>query len=295
MISLDTCPMWQTGQRSVVVLLVSSTVFGLVLAGCRTADRASEENEHRNQLVARLSDGDCTVRRNAAKTVEATADDQVIDLLTSAVKREKSDPFHACLAGEAFKALGRTKDTRAISFLVAELDDDDQVSNVADGLEAAGTPGIDALLSVLKGSNPHRRSSAATALSGIGGPAVPTLIAALKEPDPEVRRAAASALSTIHYYAHVNRQIDADSYSKSQYPNLRKIAAICLAAPSGDNALLEALKERDVAVIAGAHEFFIYQGVPGSEQSLIQALDKYGDKEMAQHFNCGNPRLDRAG
>lgn len=60
--------------------------------------------------------------------------------------------------------------------------------------------------------------------------------------------------------------------------------------------LLASLKQRDLAVIAVAYSFFIQRGKPGSEDALIQALNSYGSKEMAQaYLNCGNSALKQAG
>lgn len=61
------------------------------------------------------------------------------------------------------------------------------------------------------------------------------------------------------------------------------------------DALLAALKRKDVQVVATAYGFFIKQGVHGSEPTLINALKKYGDETMADVFlNCGNDALKRA-
>jgi len=58
---------------------------------------------------------------------------------------------------------------------------------------------------------------------------------------------------------------------------------------------LTALKKPDLSVVAGACRFFIGRGEPGSEKVLIEALDEYGTKEMAQALlNCGNPELKAA-
>jgi len=59
--------------------------------------------------------------------------------------------------------------------------------------------------------------------------------------------------------------------------------------------LCDALKHKDLAVVAGAHEFFIRRGEPGTENILIRALNKYGNYNTAQAFvNSGNAKLKRA-
>jgi len=62
------------------------------------------------------------------------------------------------------------------------------------------------------------------------------------------------------------------------------------------NVLLTALREHNEKVIVGADNFFIKRGEPGSEDALIEALDKAGDQYMAADFmNSGNQKLQSAG
>jgi HEAT repeat protein len=87
---------------------------------------------------------------------------------------------------------------------------------------------------------------------------------ALIDPDRKVRNAAANALGLI------------DS-------------------PEAVNFLLTALHEHNTEIIAGADNFFIRHGEPGSEDALIDALDKSGDQYMAADFlNSGNEKLHDA-
>jgi hypothetical protein len=66
--------------------------------------------------------------------------------------------------------------------------------------------------------------------------------------------------------------------------------------PAAVSALLAALKERDTDAIAGAFPFFLGRGDPGSEDGLVEALDKSGDRMMAEAFKaCGNAMLEEAG
>jgi len=99
----------------------------------------------------------------------------------------------------------------------------------------------------------------------IGAPAVEPLIAALRDANQDVRQNAALALGMIED---------------------RRAASV----------LQSAMKEADLVVVAGAYWFFIQQGEPGSENTLIQALNAHGKSEMAQAFlNCGNTELEAAG
>ena len=68
-------------------------------------------------------------------------------------------------------------------------------------------------------------------------------------------------------------------------------------AVAAEKALLDALKDKNVEVIAGAYSFFIRKSISGSEDLLIQALNRYGTRIlwMAQDFqDCGHPPLVNA-
>jgi len=65
--------------------------------------------------------------------------------------------------------------------------------------------------------------------------------------------------------------------------------------PRAVSALLAALEKHDMIIIASAISFFIKRGDTGSEDRLIEALDKFGNKEMAEQLlNCGNSKLNDA-
>ena len=63
--------------------------------------------------------------------------------------------------------------------------------------------------------------------------------------------------------------------------------------PQVNDFLMEAVQHGDIELVAAAYEFFIRAG--SGEAQLMEALDEYGDKEMANVFlNCGNSRLEKA-
>lgn len=51
-----------------------------------------------------------------------------------------------------------------------------------------------------------------------------------------------------------------------------------------DDALMEALKSKDIIVLAGAYRFYLEKRVPGSEEILITALNSFGTSGMAEAF-----------
>src|SRR5205823_6373110 len=60
--------------------------------------------------------------------------------------------------------------------------------------------------------------------------------------------------------------------------------------------LLEALRNSDAEVVAGAYRFFIRRGNQDAESALVRGLERYGTKEMAlDYLNCGNSLLVREG
>jgi hypothetical protein len=65
--------------------------------------------------------------------------------------------------------------------------------------------------------------------------------------------------------------------------------------PRAVEPLVAAQHQGDLEVITGAYQFFIERGEKGSEAALIMALEKYGSRQMAEHFlNCGNDLLEEA-
>jgi hypothetical protein len=58
---------------------------------------------------------------------------------------------------------------------------------------------------------------------------------------------------------------------------------------------MNALNDHNSKVILGIHTYFVKLGVPGSEGALIEALNKYPSRKIAEEFlNSGNPVLANA-
>ena len=113
----------------------------------------------------------------------------------------------------------------------------------------------------------YRRAAAEIAGKQRMVSAVPGLIRLLNDPDQWVKLCAAQSLV---------------QFSESRV----------------EKRLLQAFSEEDLTVIAGAYEFFIRKGVPGSEKFLIRGMTERIDgnpSKMATVFwNCGNPKLKEA-
>jgi HEAT repeat protein len=209
-------------------------------------------------LIAALKDANDTFQNTAVEALgklEAPAVEPLIAALKDTdVKVQKL----------AASALGEIKDPRAVEPLIGALKDTNwEVRQSAAGAlwEIKDPRAVEPLIAALKDADQRVRGDVDKALEGIGAPAVEPLIATLKKTDSRVRMYAARALGKIKD-------------------------------PRSDSALLAAWSERDMAVIAGAGSFFIGRGESGSENTLIEALNSSGDRELAQDFlNCRNPNL----
>jgi hypothetical protein len=159
------------------------------------------------------------------------------------------------------------KDPRSIKQLTAALKSPDRTVR-GTAVEALGETkdphAVRPLIGALKDSDPYVRAFADTALINIGQPAVEALIGTLKDSDPYIPALSAMALSTI----------------KDQRAH---------------QALMNALNDHNSKVILGIHTYFVKLGVSGSEPALIEALNKFPSRKMAEEFlNSGNPVLANA-
>jgi HEAT repeat protein len=151
------------------------------------------------------------------------------------------------------------------------------------------------LITAFKDTDYFCQSGAVEALGKIGAPAVEPLIAAMKDVNPLVQRSAASGLGSTKDPRAVEPLIAA---TKDPNYGVRTAAANALSEikdPRAVHFLLAAWKERDMAVIDGAHNFFIARHERGSDDVLIQMLDESGNSSIAQDFlNSGNRKLENA-
>jgi len=123
---------------------------------------------------------------------------------------------------------------------------------------------IESLIEDLEDENSNTRESAAKALGNIGEPAIEPLFKALEGEGYYVQRRVAMALGYINN-------------------------------PVAVEFLTGALKDKKLDIIAGAYYFFIRRGEEGTEDILIEALNKHGNEYMAEDYlNCGNGQLAKA-
>ena len=167
----------------------------------------------------------------------------------------------------AIKALGKTKDPRAVDPLISALEDKAQgvrfraAESLGDIMDVRA---IYPLMTTLADRDRWVRTVAARSLAKIGTPAAEHLLSALKDKNSKIRIGAAEALA----------------YMKDD-----RI----------DDFLMAKLKDNDLEIVAGAHSFFVHRGESGTETILIEALNEYGDKEMAETLaNSNNKQLYQA-
>ena len=255
-------------------------------------------------LIALLADPETAVRTSAATALGEIKDPRALEPLLTAFKADvKNNNYElAEIDAKAAGSLG----TPALQPLLAALDDKDLEGSAGLGLVAMGAPAVEPLIALFNSPDPYRRQRIADWLGEIKDPrAVDPLIAALSDSDSDVRKGAALSLGQIKDPRAVAPLIALLNSPAPKDPNLvggdsgvRNSAAFALGkidSPEAVNFLLTALREHNTVVIAGADNFYILRGEPGSEDALIDALDKSGDHFMAEDLlNSGNEKLHDA-
>ena len=189
------------------------------------------------------------------------------------------------------------------------------------------TQAVDALMDIFKGSDTDGQRRVIFALENIGTSyAAEALSTLLKTKDEEIRIAAARALVIIGNDSAVAAladalqtgsealQVEAAQALKaigsasatdvliSALQSEKHFTQLCAAlALSGiDNsaakeALHAAMAKQNLPVIAYIYDYYIQEGIVGSEPSMIEALNSFGYSVMAEAFlNRGNSTLEEA-
>lgn len=198
--------------------------------------------------------------------------------------------------------LGEIKDPRAVNPLLTLMKKDKFLSiqeRSAYALGKIGTPSLEPLLKEIKNDNWEIRSVVSGALGMINDKrAVEPLINALQDEHSEVRYKTAYALGKISDPRVVEPLISAlnDKAWEVRFASAQTLAAIN--DPRRIEPLVQGLNTKDMAIIIGAYVFFIEIGKSGSEPLLIEALNKFGDRQFTtiayDYYNCGNPELAKA-
>lgn len=211
-------------------------------------------------LLAALRDKNPIIRGEATKALGEIRDIRAVEPLISTLKDKNWD-----VRWKAAGALGKIKDIRSFESLIVSLKDEDPMVAGSSAWALGEFRDIRAIKPLIA-SLSHEGRSASEALANIGTPAVEPIIVALNSSYSETRRENAA-------------------YALSKIKDARAV-----------EVLFAAFKEQKLSVVVGAYQFFIYRGMPNSEDVLIKALNKYGYSGMAEDFiNSGNGKLVQAG
>ncbi len=229
----------------------------------------------------------------AAWLLARSGDPQAADALYA----YRDDPEEA-LRYAAMWALTAQKDARAAEVLVGEL-----VSNpgshlehfIGQSLRSLGPEAAGSLLPVLESEDARVRAQAAEALGAVGDVThVESLVPLLADEEENVRVSAVRALGEIGDAVVVDPLIGALEDSSDRVCDAAAAALISM-----DDAqvsrLLEALRSRDLALLAQAHVYYIARGEPGTEDALVAALQEHGTQGMAlDYLRSENEVLEQA-
>lgn len=262
-------------------------------------------------LIAALNDPDSGVSANAAAALGQIRDPRALQPLLAALRAHQDNGDLDQQAAEALGNLG----PQALEPLLAALRDKNLNGYAGIGLVKMGAPAVDPLVAMLTDGDQGIREQAAELLGEIKDPrAVEPLIVTLKDnaPPPKgpveldingipiahptegdgLRENSARALGEIRDPRADGPLIDA---LKDTDWRVHELAARSLGEiddPQAANFLLTAMQEHNLEIIAAAHDYYIRRGDPGTENDLIDALNKYGDSDMAEDMlNSGNEKL----
>ncbi len=267
----------------------------------------------------------------ASEALGGIKDPRVVELLVAAVDRKNfyfiSHALSTIGAPAVEPLIAAVRDPRAGSRGGRFYDDRFSVAQL--GLQDMKDPGaVDPLIAALKDTDVVVRRCATEALGRIkDARAVEPLIIVLNDPGSGVQEEASVALGSIKdpraispLIASLNAGYDQHGYEEKVYDN--EVSALVEIGSPSVSALIAALKDKDFRVqqgaaaalleindprsvgalraalkpvIARSYVFLIERGAPASEDLLIEALYKFGNKDMAQDFaNCGNAKLEDA-
>ena len=258
------------------------------------------QTEDINTLIKELKDKDRSVRENAAKALGEIKDARAVEPLIIALKDNSPGVRH-----KAAEALGKIGDTRATNALMyaSENDNDTGVRYIAakalgkiKGLhpdKPLNKEYINVLIQQLRDENIIIRYKTESTLEMIGSPAGEPLIAALEDKDPCVRCRVISLLGKIKDPRAVEPLIaalkdpDLDvrgeaAYALGEINDIRAVEPLIVTLKNANTWLW------DRVLTIMSKKF----GTLAFKEPICTALNKYGDKSIAEKFlKSDNPLL----
>lgn len=285
MIPFTICHFWQIRPRDATPLFGCFCVLVFVAAGYGQTNQVS-------RLIDQMKD------KNESKSY--TAVQELVKIGTPAV-----EPLIAALKDpndqvreSAVDVLLRIKDPRAIEPLIAVFKDPKPKIRwgAVGAVEQFGTPAVEPLISALTDADALVRMNAAGILDRLKDPrAVEPLISALKDSDSTVRAVAAGALVWIKDPRMVEPLIAVLMNTNDRRDFDLRVHLVATLILFKDPRVAGALKTVGPVTITEATSDLIRRGEPGSEDALIEVLNKFGDTRTAENFlNCGNSTLEDA-
>jgi HEAT repeat protein len=190
----------------------------------------------------------------------------------------------------------KTLAVAALSNAFRESDAEGQL-RIISALKNIGTSdATDAIASFLKLNHEEINLAAVNALVVIGDDGAVTVLAeALQSSNAALREKAANALKEIGSSSALDVLI---STLESKKEDSQKNAALALTTIDNDmaeKALNALIEQGNLSIIAYIYDYFIREGIFGSEPVMIEALNRFGTTVMAEAFlNCGNSTLEEA-
>jgi HEAT repeat protein len=202
------------------------------------------------------------VREAAAYALGDKRDERALPALTEALYDEKLWVQQAAIT--AIQHIGSPQSIQPLIDYIRTSSDINQMDAIEALRAVGGAEAVEPLISLYYIVDSNSRDEIVRMLTSIGSDATETLAAALSTGTPRSRYNAASIL------------VQVDSNDTEQ-------------------AFRAALDRGDTAVIAGAYQYYIRLGRSGSEDLLVQALNEFGNADMAEtYLNSNNAQLEEA-
>ncbi len=239
---------------------------------------------------------------DAAKAiVDALNDDIVLRQMSLCVLSEMDNDFaHLTLknASDASLDTDQMKElaVEALSNAFPNNDADGQMRIVVALKHIGTTSAVEVLATLLKTDNEEVSLSVADALIVIGNDsAVVALANALQTGSAPLQGQAAEALKAIGSSSATDALITALQSKKEDTQRNAALALSGIDNSQAKEALNLLIEQQKLSVIAYIFDYYIQEGIAGSEPVLIEALNRFGSTVMAEAFlNCGNSLLDEA-
>ncbi len=242
-------------------------------------------------LIKALSDPSTNVRRAAMSSLRRINDSRAIDPLLKLLN--DPTPEVRSMAASCIVAFNSPRIVPELLKSLRDSDDRVRISVVfALGMSKDSTV-VSSLIPLLSDGNFEIRMSAVKSLGQLRNrSAVSSLLPLLLDANRSVQTSTAEALGEIKDTASIPQLLP---YLNHQTNFIRILTAKALGEMSGkmvDSIFNAAVKQDDIPIIAGGHRYYIRHGVKKAIKGLKQALELFGDDELAiDYLGCEQSEL----